>query len=107
MKFQPAIILGLLLFSAVAQADKPAWSGEGKPDSAQKQQHRQEMQAKDRSEELMSRSGADNTRDPQGQPKGLSEQQQRTLEEQKELGKGSEKGQEAREKRKKWWRFWE
>jgi hypothetical protein len=25
---------------------------------------------------------------------------------QKELGKGSEKGQEAREMRKKWWKFW-
>jgi hypothetical protein len=25
---------------------------------------------------------------------------------QKELGKGSEEGQEAREMRKKWWKFW-
>ena len=32
---------------------------------------------------------------------------QKSLEDQKELDKGSEKGQEARADRKKWWQFWE
>jgi hypothetical protein len=41
-------------------------------------------------------------------PKGMEKQQQNKMEqEQKELGKGSEQGQAAREERKKWWKFWE
>ncbi len=40
--------------------------------------------------------------------KGLEKQRERkTFQEQKESDKGSEKGQESRLKRKKWWKFWE
>ena len=40
--------------------------------------------------------------------KGLEKQREKKSEQvQKELGKGSEKGQEARETRKKWWKFFE
>lgn len=40
--------------------------------------------------------------------RGLEKQRERVMEqEQKELGKGSEQGQESRENRRKWWRFWE
>jgi hypothetical protein len=35
------------------------------------------------------------------------QREMKSEQEQKELGKGSETGQEAREQRKKWWRFWE
>jgi len=39
--------------------------------------------------------------------KGLEKQREMKMEqEQKELGKGSEQGQETREKSKKWWKFW-
>jgi hypothetical protein len=39
--------------------------------------------------------------------KGLEKQREKKSEQvQKELGKGSEQGQQAREKRKKWWKFW-
>ena len=43
-----------------------------------------------------------------GPNKGLEKQQSmKTEQEQKELGKGSEKGQQAREEHgKKWWKFW-
>ncbi len=39
---------------------------------------------------------------------GLEKQREKKSEKvQKELGKGSEQGQESRKKRKKWWKFWE
>jgi len=130
MKCNPGIVLALLLASAAAQADKPAWSGE---EQLQKQQHKQEMKAKGHGNKLVAQSATEATQSPKGQtqhhqemgakarneklmaqseaaaqsPKGLSKQQQRTVEQQKELAKGSETGQSAREKRKKWWRFWE
>ncbi|MFC1467676.1 hypothetical protein ACFLQY_03175 [Verrucomicrobiota bacterium] len=38
---------------------------------------------------------------------GIEKQRVKKAEQvQKELGKGSERGQEARQKRKKWWKFW-
>jgi len=107
MKFNSGMALALLLVSAAAQANKPAWSGEGQPDAQQKQQHKEMTKAKRGSELLMSPSGAEQSQQPAHQPEGLSKQQQRTVEQQKELGKGSETGLAAREKRKKWWRFWE
>ena len=40
--------------------------------------------------------------------KGFEKQKEKKMaQEQKELGKGSEQGQEARQNRKKWWKFWE
>lgn len=38
--------------------------------------------------------------------KGLAKQQKKSEQVQKELNKGSEKGQESRQNRKKWWNFW-
>lgn len=59
---------------------------------------REERQEQERAREIT----------PGEEPKGLEQQRERKMEqEQKELGKGSEQGQEAREQRKKWWRFWE
>jgi len=131
MKCTPGIVLALLLASAAAQANKPALSAE---EQLQKQQHKQEMKAKGHSNELVTQSATEASQSPKGQgtqhrqemgtkarnekqmaqseataqsPMGLSKQQQRTVEQQKELAKGSETGQSAREKRKKWWRFWE
>ena len=44
-----------------------------------------------------------------GDNSGLARQREmKTLEQQKELGRGSEQGQKTREEqRKKWWKFWE
>ena len=40
--------------------------------------------------------------------KGLEKQREKkSVQMQKELGKGSEQGQKARQKRKKWYKFWE
>jgi hypothetical protein len=40
--------------------------------------------------------------------KGLEKQKEKkSAQVQKELGKGSAQGQEARQQRKKWWKFWE
>ena len=45
----------------------------------------------------------------EGDNAGMQKQREmKTEQEQKELGKGSEQGQAAREThRKKWWKFWE
>jgi len=57
-------------------------------------------QDRDKRERMQEKEGMDN--------KGMEKQREmKSEQEMKELGKGSEKGQESREKRKKWWRFWE
>lgn len=57
---------------------------------------REELQTQERSREMeQEHQGSEQLR------------QRKSEQEQKELGKGSEQGQEAREQRKKWWRFWE
>jgi len=66
-------------------------------DGAGAMQQREQERLRDRME---SQEGMEN--------KGMEKQREMKAEqEQKELGKGSAQGQESREQRKKWWRFWE
>lgn len=72
-----------------------------------KQQQKQQRKLNDTKQ--MGKDGLEQ-RVPDGEeePSGLLKQQQKKSEQvQKELGKGSEQGQKAREKRKKWYQFWQ
>lgn len=78
----------------------------------QQQQHKAQKQQQKEQKKLLkkARNGERLQVGDDGSSKssGLLKQRQRKSEQvQKELGKGSEQGQEAREKRRKWYRFWE
>jgi len=124
------LVVGLMAVFLVtpALADKPEWAGEGKPTAEQREAHGAAMQAKDEygyeedagekgkkekakkeklKKEKKSRDDSDD-QDDLDELKGLEKQaDKKSIQEQKELGKGSETGQAAREERKKWWKFWE
>ena len=105
-------LLALLLagvFIAPAIADKPEWTGKGKPSDEQKAAHQAAMQAEkdiddgdDRIKEKKEKE------DKSRELKGIEKQNLKKSEQpQKELDKGSDKGQESRgENSKKWWKFW-
>lgn len=122
------LIVGLvaLFLAAPALADKPEWAGDGKPTSEQKEVHKEAMttkagyddedsylnkeknkkdkQKKEKKEKkLKSDQGGD-----RDELKGLDKQAlKKSEQERKELGKGSEAGQDGRDESKKWWKFWE
>lgn len=87
MKQLLAIVL-LCMLSAPVLAEKPADKGQSKPAKELKMEHKSVHDEK---------------------ASGFEKQQEKKSEQvQKELGKGSEQGQAAREEhRKKWWKFWE
>ncbi len=105
-------LLALLLagvFIAPAIADKPEWTGKGKPSDEQKAAHQAAMQAEkdiddgdDRIKEKKEKE------DKSRELKGIEKQNLKKSEQpQKELDKGSDKGKESRdENSKKWWKFW-
>ena len=102
-------LLALLLagvFVAPAIADKPEWTGKGKPSDEQKAAHQTAMQAKedidDSEDRIKEKEGGSN------ELKGIEKQSLKKSEQpQKELDKGSDKGQESREENsKKGWKFW-
>ena len=120
------LIVGLtaLFLVAPALADKPEWAGEGKPVAQQKEAHREGMQVKGEYAYELEEDGGKKikkekakteklkkekkSKDDSDDLKGLEKQAaKKSIQEQKELGKGSETGQEARDVRKKWWKFWE
>jgi len=132
MKTIPSLILATSwLFTVSTHAEKPAWAGSGKPTAEQKEAHKAAMNAKEddlgpnlnigdnpevkkakdktkkvkkvqKNNESLLGSDKEQTRT------GLEKQHAKKAgQEQKELGKGSEQGQESREQRKKWWQFWE
>lgn len=122
------LIVGLvaLFLVAPALADKPEWAGDGKPTSEQKEVHKEAMTAKagyddedsylnkeknkkdkqkkeKKEKKLKSEQG-----DDRDELKGLDKQAlKKSDQERKELGKGSEAGQDGRDESKKWWKFWE
>ena len=105
-------LLALLLagvFIAPAIADKPEWTGKGKPSDEQKAAHEAAMQAKkdidDRDDRIKEKKEKE---DKSRELKGIEKQNLKKSEQpQKELDKGSDKGQESRdENSKKWWKFW-
>ena len=117
-------LLALLLasvFVAPAIADKPDWTGKGKPSDEQKAAHQAAMQAKediddseDRIKEKEEEKEKKETKEKKEKEeksrelKGIEKQSLKKSEQpQKELDKGSDKGQESREENsKKWWKFW-
>jgi len=109
--------LAIFLVSSPALAEKPDWAGKGKPSVEQKKAHNSAMEAKEsiRNDVEEEREKGEKVKTEkemklkkQGdEVKGLEKQKAKKSEQvQKELDKGSEQGQEARETRKKWWRFW-
>lgn len=116
------LILGLccVAFSVSSQAAKPEWAGSGKaPTDEQKAVHEAAMEAKGKSDHAGNevedlKDKAEKAEKKSKKEKELKANQglakQKTMkseQERKELGKGSEKGQEARSESKKWWKFWE
>ena len=83
--------------------EKPAWAGNGKPTSEQKEVHKSAMQAKDDNDEGETKI----KKEKKEKVKDSEKQKEKKLnQEQKELDKGSAQGKESRETRKKWWKFW-
>ena len=79
------------------QAEERMREGQRTQEEMREQAERQQEQARDRRED----SGPSDNR-------GMEQQRERVMEqEQRELDRGSEQGQEAREHRRKWWRFWD
>ena len=126
MKKKLVVGLVALFLAASALAEKPEWAGEGKPTAEQKEAHKAAMKAtadyddeddyldkeknnKDKQKkEKKEKKLKDNQSEDYGELKGLDKQAlKKSEQERKELGKGSETGQERREESKKWWKFWE
>ena len=105
-------LLALLLagvFIAPAIADKPEWTGKGKPSDEQKAAHQAAMQAEKDIDDGDDRIKEKKEKEEKSRElKGIEKQNLKKSEQpQKELDKGSDKGQESRdENSKKWWKFW-
>ena len=100
----------LSVFTVPVLADKPEWAGKGKPTEEQKASHKAAMEAKDDldDDDHVKKEKEKKMKDKSSDKKGLDKQKSnKSAQEQKELGKGSEKGMESREANsKKWWKFW-
>ncbi len=122
------IFIALLMTFAItpAFADKPQWAGKGKPgrETGPAFEHREPqrpmMKGRSHEEDYGEYEGEEDEHGWQSmehrsdksikedKPKGLARQTEKKAEqEQKELERGSEKGREARQVRKKWWKFWD
>jgi len=98
----------LLLITSFAVADKPEWAGKGKGTKEEISSHKKDIKDDDASGSEDSDGQKKDKLEKGETSKGLEKQKdKKSLQEQKELDKGSEKGQESRQKRKKWWNFWE
>lgn len=112
MKVKLITLVVMSLAATPAFAEKPEWSGKGKPTAEQKEMHRAAMEAKG---DGVDEHGLEEKKEKKEKKekssdanKGMEKQREMKSEKiQKELGKGSDKGQESRENSKKWWRFWE
>ena len=117
MKIKLIAPLFAVVLTSPVLADKPEWAGKGKPTAEQKAAHRSAMEAKEGLDEELNeetKAARDKSKDKNKykankdrteKVKGL-EKQKKLNQEQKELDKGSVKGRESRENRKKWWQFW-
>ncbi|WP_238593823.1 hypothetical protein [Endozoicomonas atrinae] len=107
------VFMASLLFSHGVSAEKPEWAGKGKPTAEQKAAHKALMNAKETDEEtekLLKEPKQKKEKEvKQEKPvKGLEKQKdKKSAQGKKELGKGSETGQEASSSKRKWWKFWE
>ena len=129
------VTVAMLMLSMVSFADKPEWAGKGKPTEEQKEAHRVAMDAKsddmdddldeerEKAEKKMKKATKDKKEkmaredddddeyyedDDDRDASGMAKQAgKKADQERKELGKGSEKGQDMREENsRKWWKFW-
>ena len=99
MKVKLLASLLAVFFASPVLAEKPAWAGNGKPTSEQKEAQISAMQANDDENKTKIKK--------EEKVKGSEKQKVKKLnQEKKELDKGSEKGKVSREVRKKWWKFW-
>ena len=106
------VLILLTVFVAPVMADKPEWAGNGKPTDEQKAAHKSVMEAKGDSDDddyrLNEKKQKKEKKDKSSKLKGIEKQgAKKSEQEQKEVEKGSDKGQASREEnRKKWWRVW-
>ncbi|MDX1693749.1 MAG: hypothetical protein R3208_08275 [Ketobacteraceae bacterium] len=129
MKTLLLIPFSLALAAVPVWAEKPEWAGKGKPAAEQVETHTETMKAKSRDDEAdkpesqASEKGSKMKKEKQQEQKSKPEKAKAALIEdraplekqqgkkmdhvQKETDSGSEQGQESRQERKKWWRFWE
>ncbi len=96
----------------------PVFADKGKPAKEQTQKHQMKTKSKVADADRMDlktkeKNKPEKPEKPKDletadeQPKGLEKQREKkAAQEQKELGKGSEQGQQSRENRRKWWKFW-
>ena len=103
MKKSIIVLLAAGLIAIPAIADKPEWAGKGKPTDAEKAHHKAEMTAKGDDKEHEKKLKERKNKEKRGLE---TQHEKKSQQAQKELGKGSDKGQESREQRKKWWKFW-
>jgi len=124
-KLLPLILISL--FATPALAEKPDFSGKGKPAEEQLKTHKATMEAKEdmddddgemkrekikqeKKEKIkeQDREQMQEMKEGSGQKKAMEKQSIKKSEQNRnELGKGSEQGQESRETNsKKWWKFW-
>lgn len=110
-------LVASLLFMTLASpvlAEKPDWAGAGKPSQAQKEVHRTAMQTKDVKEERSKLDKEKKHKEKKVKDKMKSEKEKgiekkidkKQNQVQKDLKSGSVKGQESKEVRSKWWKFW-
>ena len=106
------VLILLSVFVAPVMADKPEWAGNGKPTDEQKAVHKSAMEAKGDSDDddyrLNEKKQKKEKKDKSSKLKGIEKQGvKKSEQEQKEVEKGSDKGQASREEnRKKWWKLW-
>lgn len=114
-----SVALTAVMVSATALADKPEWAGKGgKPTAEQKAAHKDAMNAKqgkggELEEGKQQKQKKEKNREEkhyrekdEAKEKAGKQQSDKAERERKELGKGSEDGQESRENSKKWWKIW-
>lgn len=117
MKKHLIIILIALVFGSPAFGEKPEWVGKVKPTAKQKKANSAMMEAKEGLEQELYKNRENfkkqkikkekKIKKEHDKLKGLEKQKVKKSEQiQKELKQGSEKGKEARQGSKKWWKFW-
>lgn len=128
MKLMVKVTVFVMILMPIAWAEKPEWAGKGKPSAEQKAAHKAAMKAKESQddreasdEEALEREKAKKEKMKKHKTKtdaekhvrrrsedSSEEEPDKSEKERKELGKGSDKGQQSREEHsRKWWQFWE
>ena len=107
MKKYLIILIALsFVFIGTAIAEKPGWVSQKKAVKDDMKAQKKEMKAYPDNEREKKEKKDKKIKDEK--IKGLEKQREKkSAHVQKELGKGSAQGQEARQQRKKWWKFWE